>query len=148
MASTMMTTNDLFEPGLAARAAARIRRRMLDQKLANGANPADRPQWAARAMELTKRSSRNRVAEELEQLMRFHDERHPFGIGPHAAATHLNRERLQGLATLLRSDAPLYVRGLAQLQIALTDGTGPVYTDHDGHALARELDQVHLALIG
>lgn len=146
--TTAMTTNDLFKPGLTARAAARIRHGLLDQQLAAGANPADRPQRAARAAELTKRSSRERAAEEIEQLLRFPDEQHRLRVGPHPVATHVNREALQRLAELLRGEAPLYVRGLARLQIALTDGTGPLYTDRDGRALARELERIHTALTG
>jgi hypothetical protein len=142
-----MTTHELFAPGLAARAAARIRHHLLDQQLADGADPADRLR-AARAVELTKRSSRERVAEEVEQLLRFPDEAHRLRVGPHHAATDVNRDALRQLADLLRSETPLHVRGLARLQIALTDGTGPLYTDRDGRALARELDQVHVALIG
>jgi hypothetical protein len=141
--SATMTTHELFQPGLAACAAARV-----DQQLADGANPADRPQRAARAAELTKRCSRERVADEIDQLLRFPDEPHLLRVGPHQVATQVNRDALQRLAELLRGDAPLYVRGLARLQIALTDGTGPLYTDRDGHALARELDQVHAALVG
>jgi hypothetical protein len=146
--ATTMTSHELFKPGLTARAAARIRHRLLDEQLAAGASPADRPQRAARAAELTKRSSRERVAEEIEQLLRFPEEPHTLRVGPHPVATHVNRDELQWLAELLRGDAPLHVRGLARLQIALTDGTGPLYTDRDGRALARELDQVHTALIG
>jgi hypothetical protein len=146
--SATMTTNELFQPRLAARAAARIRHRLLDQQLADGANPADRPQRAARAAELTKRCSRERVAVEIEQLLRFPDEAHWLRVGPHPRATQVNHDALQRLAELLRGDAPLYVRGLARLQIALTDGTGPLYTDRDGQALARELAQVQAALVG
>jgi hypothetical protein len=143
-----MSHSELLPPGLVARAAARIRHRLLDQQLADGADPADRPQRAARVAELTKRSSRERVADEIEQLLRFPDEPHRLRVGPHPVATHVNRDALQQLADLLRGDAPLYVRGLARLQIALTDGTGPLYTDRDGRALARELEQVQAALIG
>jgi len=146
--TTTITTQELFEPGLAARASARLRHRMLDQELAEGANPAECPQWAARAAELTKRSSRERAADEIEQLLRFSAERHRVRVGPHRVAADVNRERLTRLASLLRDDPPLYARGLARLQIALSDGTGPVYTDRDGRALARELEHVHAALIG
>jgi hypothetical protein len=146
--TTTMTKLDLFEPGLAARAAARIRRRMLDQQLADGANPADRRQRACRAAELTRRSSRDEVAGEIEQLLRFPDEHHRTRVGPYAGAVRSNRDGLQRLAELLRSETPLYVRGLARLQIALTDGAGPFYTDRDGRALARELDRVQAALLG
>ena len=146
--SATTTTHELFEPSLAVRAAARLRHRLLDQQLAEGADPGDRPQRAARAAELTKRCSRDRVAGEIEQLLRFPDESHRLRVGPHPAATHVNHEALRDLAELLRSEAPLYVRGLARLQIALTDGTGPLYTDRRGRALARELEDVHAALIG
>ncbi len=146
--TTTTNPHDLPTPGLAARAAARIRHRLLDQQLAEGADPADRPQRAARAAELTRHCSRERVADEIEQLLRFPDEPHRLRVGPHPVATHVNRAELQRLADLLRSQAPLSVRGLARLQIALTDGTGPLYTDRDGRVLARELEQVQAALIG
>jgi hypothetical protein len=146
--SIMTTTQELFEPGLAARVTARIRHRLLDQELAGGADPADCPQWAARAVELTKRSSRERTADEIEQLLRFPEESHRLRIGPHRAAAEVNRDELERLAALLRGDTPLYARGLAKLQLALTDGTGPLYADRDGRALAHELEQVHAGLVG
>jgi hypothetical protein len=142
------TTHEPFTPGFAARAAARIRHRLLDEQLAAGANPADRSQRAARAAELAKQCSRERAADEIEQLLRFPDEPHRLRVGPHHVAIQVNHDELQRLADLLRGEAPLYVRGLARLQIALTDGTGPLYTDRDGRTLTRELEQVHTALIG
>ena len=147
MESTI-TAQQLFEPGLAARIRARARHRLLDRELSNGANPADCSDWAARAAELTKRSSRERAADEVEQLIRFGEQQHRVKLGPHPAAARVNREVLEQLAALLRDDAPLYARGLARLQVALSDGAGPVYTDRDGRALARELRNVHAALMG
>jgi hypothetical protein len=143
------TTNtyERLEPGLAARVTARVHHRLLDQELASGADPADCPQRAARTMELSKRSSRERVADEIDQLLRFPEEPHTLRVGPQPVATRVNREALQRLAQLLRGDDQLCVRGLARLQIALSDGSGALYTDRDGHALARELEQVHAALI-
>jgi hypothetical protein len=146
--STTMSHNELFQPGRAARAAARIRHHVLDQQLADGVNPADRSLRAARAAELTKRSSRERVAGEIEQLVRFPDESHRLRVGPHPVATHVNRDALLQLADLLHGGAAVSIRGLARLQIALTDGTGPLYTDRDGRALTRELEQIYAALIG
>jgi hypothetical protein len=146
MAPTI-TAQELFEPGLAARVRARMRHRLLDHELSDGANPAECPEWAARAVELTKRSSRERAAEELEQLIRFGEQSHRVKLGPHPAAARVNREGLEQIAALLREDAPLYVRGLARLQVVLSDGAGPVYTDRDGRALARELRTVHAALM-
>jgi hypothetical protein len=145
--TTTTTTEKPFAPSLAVRAAARIRHRLLDQQLADGANPGDRSQRSTRAAELSKRCSRDLVASEIEQLLRFPDEPHRLRVGPNPVATHANHAALQQLADLLRSEAPLQVRGLARLQIALTDGTGPLYTDRDGRALARELERVQAALV-
>ena len=147
MTSTI-TAQQLFEPGLTARMRACLRHRLVDHELSDGANPAECPEWAARAAELTKRSSRERAAEEIEQLIRVGEHPHRVKLGPHPAAARVNREGLEALAASLRDDAPLYVRGLARLQVVLSDGAGPVYTDRDGRALASELRTVCAALMG
>jgi hypothetical protein len=141
-------TQQLFEPGLAARVQARVRHRLLDHELADGANPAECPAWAARAAELTSRASRERAADEVEGLIHFAEQPHRVKLGPHPAAARANRRRLEELAELLRGDGPLYARGLAHLQVTLSDGAGPVYTDRSGRALQRELHRVHAALTG
>lgn len=146
MPSTI-TPHRLFQPGLTARVRARLQHRLLDHELAEGANPADCPEWAARAAELTARPSRERAAQEVEQLIRFADQPHRVKMGPHPTAARVNRCELELLAELLRDEVPLYVRGLARLQVALSDGAGPVYTDREGLALARELRHVHAALM-
>ena len=147
MASTI-SAKRLFEPRLASRIRSRVRHRLLDHELSSGANPAECPEWAARAAELTKRSSRERAAAEVEQLIHFGEQPHRVRLGPHPRAARVNREGLEQIVALLRADAPLYVGGLARLQVALSDGAGPVYTDRDGRALARELRTVHAALRG
>jgi hypothetical protein len=147
MPSTI-TTDQLFQPSLVARVQARVRHRLLDHELADGANPAECPAWAARAAELTSRAGRERAADEVESLIHFGERAHRVKLGPHPAAARVNRGGLEALAELLRGDAPLYARGLARLQVTLSDGAGPVYTDRSGHALAGELDRVHAALMG
>jgi hypothetical protein len=52
------------------------------------------------------------------------------------------------LADTLRRDIPLYARGLAMLNVSLTDGTGVTYTDHRGRALARQLASACATLAG
>ncbi len=143
-----ITPEQLFQPRLPARLSARIHHRVLDRELSAGANPAECPQWAARAAELTTRASRRRVADALEQLAHFPDEHHRVRVGPHPVAVRANRDRFARLVDLLRDETPVYVGGLARLQVALSDGAGPVYTDRQGRALALELERVQAALRG
>ena len=70
----------------------------------------------------------------------------PRPVAHEIAADVQNAESLLELARLLRSDRRLYVRGIARLDLLLIDGTGPVFTDRRGEALARELELARSAL--
>jgi hypothetical protein len=59
-----------------------------------------------------------------------------------------NRAGLLSLASTLRDDGPVYARGLAELRLALRDGTGPLYVDRHGEALARQVLVVSAGLRG
>ena len=65
---------------------------------------------------------------------------------PSRIAARENAGALWELATLLRSDRRLYVRGIARLDLLLIDGAGPAFTDRRGEALARELELARAAL--
>lgn len=137
----------LLGPSALVRVAARLRRGTLDQMLVAGADPAASRVIAARTAQLGHRSTRARLADGLERLARSADE--PRGrsrILPSHATVLRNRSDLLELAGTLRSDVPLYARGLALLNVILTDGTGVTYTDRCGHALARELAIVRATL--
>ena len=137
----------LLGPSAAVRVAAHLRRGMLDRALTEGADPAASPLIAARATQLGSGSIRARIADGLERLALSAD--HPHGqvrILPSRAAILGNRSELLELAGMLRRDRPLHGRGVAMLNIILTDGTGPAYTDRRGAALTRQLQIARASL--
>jgi hypothetical protein len=139
----------LAEQGLIARAGARLRGRTLDQKLIEGADPAASPQLAARAAQLTKRSTRDLIADGLDRLAAGPNLRTSrWRVLPSETAIEANAPELHSLATLMRGPAPVYARGVAMLRGLLTDGTGPAYTDREGVALARGLLAARDAVAG
>ena len=134
--------------GPLTRLRARARAPALDRALIAGVDPSDSPQLAARAAQLTSRSTRAQIAEGLERLLtlaqgpprRFS----PVSSGGPALA---NAARLHELAALLRRDTPIYARAIAILNELLTDGSGPAY--HGTVAqLAGELHEARLAAAG
>lgn len=139
----------LLGPSITVRAAARLRRDKLDRALIAGADPAASRLMAARTAELGRRSTRARLADGLERLARSADARRERSrILPSRAAVSRNRSDLLELAGTLRSDVPLYARGLAMLNVILTDGTAGAFSDRCGFVLARQLASVRATLAG
>jgi hypothetical protein len=139
----------LFGPGLGTRLAARLWAASLDQELADGADPADCPQLAARAAYLTCPVTRARLAATVERFVIAAEL--PTGAGrvrPARGGVRANRARMLELATRLRDDAPVYARGVAKCRLILSDGAGPAYVDGHGEALARQLTAVLAGLRG
>jgi hypothetical protein len=137
----------LLGPSAAVRAAARLGRGTLDRALTDGADPAASPLIAARTAQLGSGSTRARIADGLERLALSAD--NPRGrarILPSRAAILGNRSELLELAAMLRRDRPLYAHGVAMLNVILTDGTGPAYTDRSGDALTRQLQIARASL--
>jgi hypothetical protein len=131
-----------------ARLAARLRAGSLDRALAHGADPRATPQLAARARLLTSPGRRARAADALEHLVRAArgPQRRWWALTRHNSVL-ANSSELHALASLLRSERPVYARGVAVLNELLSDGTGPVYRDADGQ-LASRLRQVRDAIEG
>jgi hypothetical protein len=147
--SPLRCAQRLLEPGHLTWALARLRRGGLDRELAAGADPASCPLLAARAAQLTDPDGREKIALGLERLMLTADgAAGRLRVAPSRAAVRANRSLLVELAAALRRSIPVYARGLALLEIVLTDGTGPAYTDTGGEALARELMMARTALAG
>lgn len=134
--------------GGVARLAARLRGSSLDRALARGADPLATSQLAARAQLLTSPAGRAQAADAVEHLVRA-------AYGPHrrwwALARHntvlAHSSELHALASLLRSERPVYARGVAALNELLSDGTGPVYRDARDE-LGRHLGRVRAAIEG
>jgi hypothetical protein len=139
----------LLRPPLGARVQARLRSRTLDRRLARGVDPDGGPALAARAAYLTRRCTRERIAEDIERFVEY-AERAPsrVTVAPARTAVHANRDELRCLAETLRGPSPVYARGIAELVVLLGDGTGPAYCDRRGEALARRVRGVQTALRG
>ena len=139
----------LLAPGRWTRLMARSRRGTLDRAIATGADPAGSPLLAARATQLANRATRRRIAADLEHVAQAADERRcRFRTMPRPEVVRANRAELLELAGVLRRRGPVYARGVAQLELLVTDGAGPAYTARDGAALARQLRQARRRLSG
>jgi hypothetical protein len=145
--SPLQRATRLLTPSTAARIAARLRRGTLDRGLRDGAEPDASPLIAARAAQLSATSTRARIADGLERLAQSADNpRSRARILPSRAAMLANRSELLEIADILRRDRPLYARGVAMLELILTDGAGPAYTDRRGEVLAGQLEIARASL--
>ncbi len=137
----------LLEPGPSVRALARLRAGSLDRRLAAGACPDAGALLAARAAQLTTPATRSELADCLDRLVdRAHERPSRARVRPSAAAVDACRAGLAETGGRLRGPEPVYARGVAMLRVLLIDGSGPVYVDRRGDALARALAAVATAL--
>ncbi len=147
--SPLQDADCLLRPGAAVRTAAHLLRGKLDEDLIEGADPTGSRLLAARAAQLSSRCTRSRIADGLERLALSADgPPSRVRVLPQRVAARANRSRLLELAGLLRRDGPVYARGVAMLEVIVTDGTGPAYTDRRGSALAGRLDVARATLTG
>jgi hypothetical protein len=137
-----------FAPGLSARLAARVRARRLDAALIAGADPADAAALAARASQLTSSAARAAIADALERWVEGSDRRRRWAVIPNGRAIEANRAELWDLVAALRAPRPVYARGVAMLQLLLSDGGGPAYADDDGFSLRTALCEARVAIGG
>jgi hypothetical protein len=127
---------------------ARVRAGGLNRALIAGEDPATSRQLTARALQLTKPSSRAAIARALDGLLwNAQSPRGRWRVRPHREAVCANASALGALAALLDGPAPLYARGVAALDELLSDGTGPVYHG-DAQALAHALGESRAAMTG
>jgi hypothetical protein len=139
----------LFGPARRTRLAARLWAGSLDRELADGADPADCPQLAARAAYLTCPATRARLAATVERFVTAADlPAARARVHPSRGGVRANRNRMLELTARLRDDAPVYARGVAEVNLMLSDGAGPAYVDGHGDALARQLTSVLADLRG
>ena len=146
--SPMQRVARLFGSNRAVSMVAHARRGKLDRALTETANPPASRLVAARAAQLSRASTRSLIADGLERMARSPDgPPSRFRIEPSRPAIFHSRSELLKIADTLRGDHALSVAGIAMLDIILTDGTGPAYTDRRGNALALELKLARARLI-
>ena len=102
----------------------------LDAQLAEGASPESSSVLAVRARRLLGRQHRDALARSYRRIVR--DALEPQAgslrrIAPRRRRVKAAISELTGLADALAQPEPVSVRGVAQAQLLLTDGAGPLY---------------------
>ena len=134
---------------VAVRLLVRLRRTSLDRELALGADPCTNPQLACRAGELCRPGLRRRLGADVERAV------DAVGVPAPLLTASIPLDRysisacepsLLGLAEDLRSDRPVYARGVALTRLLLTDGDSPIYAPSKPWRLAAAARSARAAL--
>jgi hypothetical protein len=138
--STLLLTSDIDNDGLVAqkvrlrdRVGARLRAVALERELAEGVPPESCPTLALRAQTLISPSARRSLARELRRVVSDARGGHAWllaRIPGHREAILETAEDLEVIAERLE-EGPVAARGVAQVRVLLTDGTGPLYFHGD-----------------
>lgn len=113
----------------------------LDRRLAAGVSPWHSDELALRARRISRRRSRSRLADGLSRAVRAGEEVTGFSAAarPHPGEVLEARSRLLTIARRLRAPEPVAARGVAMVQMLLTDATSPLYQPAGQGALARHI---------
>jgi hypothetical protein len=126
-----------------------VRKRALDRRLAEGADPAASPELALRARQLTSRRFRANLARSIYNLLDTAD-RPPTGVGSSIPVQRhdilAERGLLLGLAADLESSDELKPKGIALVERLITDGASPVYVSSAEGTLHDLLGQARAAM--
>lgn len=108
----------------------RIRAASLDAAIANGASPDSTAPLSLRANRLISRGARQRLARSIRRLL-LDSRRPPRRIHESVPICWYkvirSRPLLEELAHRLMSPGPVDARGVAQLELLLTEGTSPLF---------------------
>jgi len=135
-----------FRSQLAVRFRARLHAPSLDRELASGIAPWRSPLHAARALVLTSERNRRGLARSLERLVE--QAQHPRSHYRGAVIYPCREQVIEALPALLiiagrlRSAGPIDARGMARLNILLSDGSGPCYVRIRRNALNDALQEI------
>lgn len=112
----------------------------LDRQLAAGMNPWRSDVLALRARRITRRRSRSQLAGGLLRAIRAAQGVTGFSaaVRPHPEVLDA-RTTMSAIARRLRAPEPVAARGVAMVQMLLTDSTGPLYCPAVEGALGRRL---------
>ena len=142
---------DVIEPQrvrLRDRLQARLRANRLDRQLAEGVPPERSAALALRARRLVEPGTATTLARALQRILRDARTANPM---PARMPTRRGAVReaagdLADLALRLVAPYPPAVRGLAQVNLLVTDGTGPLYSGRDNEDLAAAVRRARAAL--
>ena len=135
-----------FRSQLAVRLRARLHAPSLDRELASGIAPWRSPLHAARALQLTGDRNRRGLARSLERLVEHAQQ--PRSQHRGAVVYPCREQVLEALPALLtmagrlRCADPIDARGVARLNILLSDGIGPCYVRIRRNALTDALQEI------
>jgi hypothetical protein len=135
-----------FRSQLAARLNARLHAPSLDRELASGIAPWRSRLHAARALQLTGERNRRGLARSLERLVE--NAQQPRSHHRGAAVYPCREQVIEAMAAMLtvagplRCAAPVDARGVARLNILLSDGSGPCYVRIRRNALTDALQEI------
>ena len=134
---------------VAVRVFVRLHRTSLDRELALGADPCTNPQLACRARELCRPGLRRQLGADVERALDAAGVPAPLLTGSIPLDRYSIREcetSLLGLAEDLRSDRPVYARGVALTRLLLTDGDSQIYAPSKPWRLAAAARSARAAL--
>jgi hypothetical protein len=119
----------LVRDSLLHRARAKLWHRWLDQRIAQGDDPAGSAALATRARQLTSRRMRGKLVAAIEDLVATVEDPALFSprIGPEHEAVLAAREHLRQICAILESDEPVYARGVALTIALIRDPDSPLY---------------------
>jgi hypothetical protein len=134
--------------GVCARLLVRARARALDRALVAGASPDSRATLCLRAQSLISPRHRADLAHRFRALVRAAGRPvHPFDPTPPVPSqVLLVWELTEEVLELLEGFEPIDARGVAQLELLLRDGGGPLYGAAYPAELRRSLEQILDAL--
>jgi hypothetical protein len=120
----------------------------LDRRLAAGMSPWRSDELALRARRITRRRSRARLASGLSRAVRAADEVTGFSaaVRPHPGEVLEAHAVLSAIAQRLGAPEPVAARGVAMVQLLLTDADSPLYRPAVQGALGRRLRAVAAAM--
>ena len=108
-------------------------RATLDRRLAHGTDPSATQEMACRAGVLHRGRVRHALADGLEHVvLEAEHPDHRFSAAVPVARDEVlaARDELLRVAGLLRAEPPGGVRGIAEVSLLLTDGSGPLFAEH------------------
>jgi hypothetical protein len=119
----------------------RLSRPWLDREIADGGLHELHPALALRARQLIEPRTRRRAARNLRDIVKYVDRagagRIISAVVIERTAVRVGREAILGLAERLEGTAPVSPRGVARVQILLTDGRdSPFFNSHCGYTVA------------